>query len=263
MRCWDVDCRPSQAPEFFTDPVRWALKSNVFSLGLICTAMIQALPKLSLLEKISKSWTTDIRSRLLTVIMHRLPFMKLFNTRFRTKMALRLARFPFQRLIHTVHDIVNWCTFHKSRPSSGKFFDRNAWCEWGLSVQVKLQPKECAAMFLFFHWKRRKGDFDDEAVRNSGGGYVWRELWWWLCMTWTLAVVMYETKLRDHHSGGGYIWRDLWRWLCMTWTLVVVMYDVNSGGGYVWRNSRGGYVWRNSRGGYVWRDVYTNVGLEI
>ena len=45
----DMGCRPFQAPEFFRDPVRYGFKSDVFPLGLICTAMIQALPTLSVL----------------------------------------------------------------------------------------------------------------------------------------------------------------------------------------------------------------------
>ena len=44
----DMGCRPFQAPELFTDPVRYGLKSDVFPLGLICTAMIQAVSQLSL-----------------------------------------------------------------------------------------------------------------------------------------------------------------------------------------------------------------------
>ena len=44
----DMGCRPFQAPEFFTEPVRYGFKSDVFPLGLICAAMIQAVPKLSL-----------------------------------------------------------------------------------------------------------------------------------------------------------------------------------------------------------------------
>ena len=40
----DMGCRPFQAPEFFTHPVRYGFKSDVFPLGLICAAMIQAVP---------------------------------------------------------------------------------------------------------------------------------------------------------------------------------------------------------------------------
>ena len=43
-----MGCRPFQAPEFFTEPVRYGFKSDVFPLGLICGAMTQAVPKLSL-----------------------------------------------------------------------------------------------------------------------------------------------------------------------------------------------------------------------
>ena len=44
----DLGCRPFQAPEFFTDPVRYGFMSDVFPFGLICTAMIQAVATLSL-----------------------------------------------------------------------------------------------------------------------------------------------------------------------------------------------------------------------
>ena len=44
----DMGCRPFQAPEFFTDPVRYGFKSDVFPLGLVCTAMIQAVRNLNL-----------------------------------------------------------------------------------------------------------------------------------------------------------------------------------------------------------------------
>ena len=44
----DMGCRPFQAPEFFTEPVRYGFKSDVFPLGLICTAMIQAVSQFSL-----------------------------------------------------------------------------------------------------------------------------------------------------------------------------------------------------------------------